>query len=49
MLVGRVHRYRVTTDPLNSPRNFPSSRASMPSGRSASFVTHTILVSALVY
>src|SRR5665213_1701776 len=49
MLWGRTHRYRVTTDPGNRPRNFPSSRANMPSGVSASLVTQTILVSALVY
>ena len=49
MLVGRVHWYRVMTDPWNSPRNLPSSRATIPSGMSASFVTHTILVSAFVY
>src|SRR5579863_6361311 len=37
------------TDPWKSPRKVPSSRATIPSATSASFVTHTILVSALVY
>ena len=49
MVLGRTHRYRVITDPGNRPRNFPSSRATIPSGVSASLVTQTILVSALVY
>ena len=47
--VGCSQRYRVITDPGNRPRNLPSSRASMPSGVSASLVTQTILVSAFVY
>jgi hypothetical protein len=34
---------------LNRPKNLPSSRANMPLGVSASLVTHTIFVSALVY
>ena len=38
---------RVTTDPANRPRNTPSSRAIIPSGRSPNLVTHRILVSAL--
>src|SRR5215216_690877 len=37
------------TDPRKWPKNFPSSRAIIPSGVSASFVTHTIFVSAFVY
>ena len=39
----------MTTDPGNRPRNLPSSRAIIPSCVSASFVTHTIFVSAFVY
>src|SRR6266403_843941 len=37
------------TEPGKRPRNRPSSRATIPSSVSASLVTHTILVSALVY
>src|SRR6516165_1429672 len=36
-------------DPLNLPRNLPSSRAIIPLGKSASFVTQIIFVSALTY
>src|SRR5438552_16903528 len=37
------------TEPGKRPRNRPSSRATIPSSVSASLVTQTILVSALVY
>ena len=49
MWCGARQRYRVTTDPGKRPRNLPSSRAIIPSPVSASFVTHTIFVSAFVY